>query len=57
MKVLKLDLVFLMTLFYPMLAIVILTGLTGNWWLALLALSIFLVTMVAVNVDRNMIKI
>lgn len=54
---LKLDLVLFILLYVPVLALVIATGIIGNWWLALIAFSILLSRLVGVNVDRNMKKI
>jgi len=57
MEVFKLDLVLLMHLFYPIMAVVVSIGVAGNWWLALLALNIFLSAMVVVKYSRNKEKI
>jgi hypothetical protein len=53
----RLDLVSLMIRFYLVMAVVIIAGFIGNWWLSLLAIPIFLSTLLAVKFSRNNKKI
>ena len=39
--------------FYLMMAVVVLAGFTGMWWLAMLALPIFLSTILGVHFSKN----
>ena len=45
----KLNLVGLMIRFYLMMAVVIVAGFVGNWWISLLALPIFLSALGGMN--------
>lgn len=49
MQMFKLNLVSLMIRFYLMMAVVIIAGFVGNWWISLLALPIFLSALAGVN--------
>ena len=57
MVVLKLDFEAIMYLIFPIMAIVIALGCTGNWLLAALALVISLSAMVVFKLSRNNEKI
>jgi hypothetical protein len=57
MEMFRLDLVSLMIRFYLVMAVVIIAGFIGNWWLSLLAIPIFLSTLLAVKFSRNNKKI
>ena len=50
---LKLNIGTVIIRFYLMMAIVIIGGFTGQWWIAILALPVFLSTMMAVKFNIN----
>ncbi len=53
MELFKLDLVSLMIRFYAVVAVVLIAGFSGFWWLALLSVPIFLSALAAVKFGRK----
>ena len=53
MKSFKLDIAGLVLRFYLMMAVVLIGGFTGQWWIAIFALPIFLSAMMGITVGKE----